>query len=108
MDELFAVSISLSSQNVDEDQNKDVSNPVSGVLNNAVSEKEDNSDILETVAGEEESNSGGLNGITQHWLNFLLNSASVIDGLSILNHGQEISFGFKVVGVLELNYILLV
>lgn len=47
--ELPAVSESLSGKNNSEDGNHNVVNVVLGVLNNGVSKKQDNSDILEAV-----------------------------------------------------------
>lgn len=47
--ELLAVSISLSSQKSDEDKDNDVVGNISWVFNDAVSNEEDGSDILETV-----------------------------------------------------------
>jgi hypothetical protein len=52
MDELFAVSIGLSSQKSNEDKDNDVVGIVSWVFNDGVTNEENGSDILETVGGE--------------------------------------------------------
>ena len=52
--ELFAVSNSLSAEEVSEDADHNVVHVVLGVLDDGVSEEEFNSDILEAVGGEEE------------------------------------------------------
>ena len=52
--ELFAVSNSLSAEDVSEDADHNVVDVIGGVLDDGVSEEEFNSDILEAVGGEEE------------------------------------------------------
>lgn len=106
MDEFLAVCVSLSAQNVQEDQDNDVVGQATWVLDNAVSNQENGSDILEAVAGQKEANSGSLNGISEDWLDFLVNSAWVIDWLNVVDHGQEFGFSFQVIGVLDLNKIV--
>ena len=64
MDELFAVSITLSSHDVNEDEDDNVVGDISGVFDNGVSNEEEDSDIFETVAGEEESNTCSFDSIT--------------------------------------------
>lgn len=75
VDEFLAVSIALSAQDVEEDQDNDVVGDAGWVLDDAVSNQEDGSDILEAVAGQKETNTGSFNGITENWLNFLVDSA---------------------------------
>ena len=75
MDEFFTVSVSLSAQNVKEDKNDDVVGNAGWVLNDAVSNQENDSDILEAVAGQKESNTGSFNSISEGWLDFLVNVA---------------------------------
>lgn len=99
--ELSAVSISLSSQKSDEDKNNDIVDNVRWVFNDGISNEEDGSDILEAVGGEEESNTSGFNGITQDWLDFVLNSAFFEDILGFLDEGQKFSLGSEVFWVLR-------
>ena len=54
----------INAQNVKEDKNDDVVGNAGWVLNDAVSNQENDSDILEAVAGQKEANSGSLNGIS--------------------------------------------
>ena len=69
---LLAVSKSLSSEEEFEDANHNVINVVRWVLDDGVSEKEDNSDILEAVWGEEEGNSVPFNNISNLDCGFVL------------------------------------
>ena len=75
VDEFLAISVSLSTQNVKEDKNDDVVGDACWVLDDAVSNQENGSDILETVAGQKESNTGSFNGVSEDWFNFLVNVA---------------------------------
>lgn len=75
VDEFFAISVSLSTQNVKEDKNNDVVGKVFRILNDTVTDQENNSDILEAVAGQKESNTGSFNSISESWLNFLVDVA---------------------------------
>lgn len=75
MNELFTVSISLSAEDVDEDEDDDVVGDVSGVLNDGVSDQKDGTKIFEAVGGQQESDSGGFNGITEDWFDFLTDVA---------------------------------
>ncbi len=52
VDELLAVSISLSSQKSDEDENDDVVGNVSWVFNDWIRNEENGSDVLEAVWGK--------------------------------------------------------
>lgn len=79
VDELRAVSITLSSQNVDENGNDGILGNVGRVLDDFVTNQEDGSDILEAVAGQKETNTGSLNDITQNGLDFFVDSAFVIN-----------------------------
>ena len=49
VDELLAIGISLSSQKGDEDKDNNVADDISWVFNDAVTNKENGSDVLETV-----------------------------------------------------------
>ena len=100
-DELLAVGISLSSQKSDKDEDDNVVGNIRWVFNDWIADEENGSDILETVWSEEESNSSGFNGITQNWLDFLLNSAFFEDILGLLNEGQKFSLGSEVFWVLK-------
>lgn len=74
MNELFTISISLFTHDVCEDGDNNIVGDVGWVSNDGVSNEEEDSDILEAVAGEEESDSGVLDGITEDGFNFLFNS----------------------------------
>ena len=100
MDELSTVSSTLLAHKVSEDGDDDVIGEVAGVLDDGVSDQAENTEVLEAVAGQQEGNSGSLDGITKHGLDFVLNSARVIDGFNVLNEGKEFGFGLGVVGVL--------
>ncbi len=52
VDELWAVSITLSSQKSNEDKDNDVVDVISWVINDGIGNEENNSDILETVWGK--------------------------------------------------------
>ena len=62
--ELLAVSDSLSSEEVFEDSNHNVIDIVRWVLDDGVSEEEDDSDVFEAVGGEEEGDSVPFNNIS--------------------------------------------
>lgn len=49
VDELRAISITLSSQKSNEDEDDDVVGPISWVFNDGIGNEENDSDILETV-----------------------------------------------------------
>jgi hypothetical protein len=100
VDEFLTVSVSLSAQNVEEDKNDDIVDGAGWILNNAVSNQEDSSDILETVAGQKEGNTGSFNSISEDWLNFFVDSTFVIDFLDVVDEGQKLSLSFHVIGVL--------
>ena len=72
-------------------------------MDDAVSNQKNGSDILETVAGQKESNTGSLNGITEDWFNFFVNSTFIIDGLDVINKAQKFSFSFNIIGVLRIR-----
>ena len=103
MDEFLAVSETLSSEDVKEDKNNDIIGNTWWVLNDAVSNQKNGSDILETVACQKESNTGSFNGITEDWFNFFVNSTFIIDGLDVFNKGQKFSFSFNIIGVLRIR-----
>ena len=100
-DELLAISIALSSQKCDEDEDNNVVGNVSWVFNDCITDQKNHSDILEAVWGEQKSDTGGFNGITQSWLDLLLNSAFFEDFLSLLDDDQKFSLGGEVVWVLR-------
>ena len=77
MEELFAVSHSLSSHDVEDDDDNDIVGDVGGVLDDGITDEEEGSDIFEAVAGEEETNSGGFNSISQSRLDLLVQVAGV-------------------------------
>ena len=86
--ELGAISVSLSAEDVSEDGDNDIVSVVSGVLDDSVSEEEDNSDILEAVGGKEESNTVPFDDISEDGLG-LVGIALVKHGLSLLHKGQN-------------------
>ena len=74
MDELSTIGSGLFAHKVSEDSDNNIIGDIVGVLDDGISDEEENSDILEAVAGEEESNTGILDGITEDGLNFFFNS----------------------------------
>lgn len=101
MDELFAVGISLSSHDVNEDQDNDVVGDVGGVLDDGVRDQKEGSNILEAVAGQQESDSGSFDGISQNGFNFLAQVAGVIDNLGLVDEGKEFGLGLEVFRILH-------
>lgn len=101
MDEFLTVSVSLSAQNVQEDEDDHIIGNARWVLNNAVGNQEDSSNILETVTGQEEGNTSGFNSISKDWLNFFVDSTFIIDFLDVVDKGQKFSLSFHVIGVLK-------
>ena len=75
VDELGTVLVSLISEDTEEDGKDDVVGNVSGILDNLISNQEDNSNILEAVRGQQESDSSSFNGITELRLDLVLRSA---------------------------------
>lgn len=106
MDELLAVGIALSSQDVHEDEDEDVSHNVSWVLDQLVADEEQHSDVLEAVAGQQETDSSGFDNVAECGFNFFVDLAAAVDGFGFLDESEEFGFGFEVVGVLEIRYIL--
>ena len=100
MDELLAISIPLSAHDVKEDGHNNIIGDVGWILDDGVTDQQKGTDVLEAVAGKEESNSSGFNGISKDGVNFLLDVAGLIDNLEVINHSQEFSLGFLVVRVL--------
>ncbi len=101
VDELRAISITLSSQKSNEDEDDDVVGPISWVFNDGIGNEENDSDILETVWSKQKSDTGGLNGISEGWLNLLVDSTFFEDFLCLLNEGQKFSLGGEVFWVLD-------
>lgn len=64
MDELAAVMERLTSQNVNEDKDEDVTDDVSWVLDDFIANQEEGSQILCAVAGQKESDSCCFDGIS--------------------------------------------
>lgn len=85
LNEFLAISVSLSAEDVEEDKDNGVVCPISGILDNGVSEQEDDSDIFEAVTGQQEGDSGSLNNVTQNWLNFVAELALLIHSSDFLN-----------------------
>lgn len=100
MDELFAISVTLSAEDVKEDGNNDVVGPVGWVLDDGVGEEEDNSDVFEAVAGQKEGDSCGFNSVSNSGLNFIVQLAFFVDGFNFLDEGHELGFGFSILGIL--------
>ena len=67
VDELSAILLGGVSENVSEDSDHNVIDPIFGGLDNGVGKNEDDSDILEAVAGQHEGNTGGFNLISNDW-----------------------------------------
>lgn len=103
MFELGAIFSGLSSEDVSEDGNNDVVGVVLGVLDDGVSEEEFNSDILEAVGGQQESNTFPFNGISD--LGGSLGALALVQHLlSFFHKGQNFNLEFKV-SVLRLRKI---
>ena len=101
MFELGAISYSLSTEDISEDGNNDVIGVVLGVLDDCISKDKFNSDILEAVGGQQESNSLPFNHISEFGLRFS-GIAFVKHGFSFLHKGKDFNLEFKVF-VLILN-----
>ena len=86
--ELGTISNSLSSEKVSEDGDDDIIGVVSWALDDSVSKKKDNSNILEAVGSKEEGNSVPFDNISEDGLR-LLGIALVKHGLSLLQKGQN-------------------
>ncbi len=89
--ELSTVLVGLSAEDVSENSYNNVIGVVLGILDNSVSQKEFNSDILEAVWGKQEGNSVPLDNISD------LNSGLI--GLAGVKH--FLSFSHKSKGVNE-------
>ena len=107
MDELSAVSGPLSAEDVKEDGEDDVRDDVRRVFDDGVEDEEDHTDVLGAVGGEEESNTSGLDGISEHGLNLVKSSAAFIDFLGFLNKSSQLSSGNHVLTVLLQDFNLL-
>ena len=95
MFELGAVLGGLSTEDVSEDGNDDVVGVVLGVLDDGVSEEELNSDILEAVGGQQESNTFPFNGISD--LGGSLGALALVQHLlSLLHKGQNFNLKLEV------------
>jgi hypothetical protein len=94
--ELGAISNTLLAEEVSEDGNDNIVGPVSGALDDSVSEEEDDSDILEAVGGEEEGNSVPFDNISEFGLG-LVGIALVEHLLSFFEEGEEFNFKGEVV-----------
>lgn len=95
MFELGAISYSLSTEDISEDGNNDVIGVVLGVLDDCISKDKFNSDILEAVGGQQESNSLPFNHISEFGLRFS-GIAFVKHGFSFLHKGKDFNLEFKV------------
>jgi hypothetical protein len=94
--ELGAVSNTLSAEDVSEDSDNNIVGPVSGALDDSVSEEEDDSDILEAVGGEEEGNSVPFNNISEFGLG-LVGIALVKHLFSFFEEGEELNLEGEIV-----------
>ena len=95
MFELGAISYSLSTEDISEDGNNDVIGVVLGVLDDCISKDKFNSDILEAVGGQQESNSLPFNHISEFGLRFS-GIALVEHGFSLLHKSKDFNLEFKV------------
>jgi len=94
--ELGTISDTLFAEEVSEDANDDIVGIVSGVLDDGVSEEEDDSDVLEAVGGEESGNSVEFNDISELGLG-LLGIASVEHLASLFEEGEDFNLEGEVV-----------
>ena len=101
MFELGAISYSLSTEDISEDGNDDIVGVVLGALDDCISKDKFNSDILEAVGGQQESNSLPFNHISEFGLRFS-GIAFVKHGFCFLHKGKDFNLEFKVF-VLILN-----
>ena len=86
--ELRAVSNSLSTEDVSEDGDNKIIGVVCWALDDSVSKKELNSDILEAVAGQEEGNTVPFDNISENGLR-LFGIALVKHGLSLFHKSKD-------------------
>ena len=70
MFELGAISDGLSAEDVSEDGNNEVVGVISWVLDDCVSKDEFDSDVLEAVGGQQESNTFPFDNISEYGLGF--------------------------------------
>jgi hypothetical protein len=94
--ELGTISNTLSAEHVSEDGDDDIVGIVSGVLDDGVSEEEDDSDVLEAVGGEESGNSVEFNDISELGLG-LLGIASVEHLASFFDESEDFNLEGEVV-----------
>jgi hypothetical protein len=94
--ELGAVSNTLLAEEVSEDSDNNIVGPVSGALDDSISEEEDDSDILEAVGGEEEGNSVPFNNISEFGLG-LVGIALVKHLFSFFEEGEELNLEGEIV-----------
>ena len=94
--ELGTISDTLLTAEVSEDGDDDIVGIVSGVLDDGVSEEEDDSDVLEAVGGEESGNSVEFNDISELGLG-LLGIASVEHLASFFDEGEDFNLEGEVV-----------
>ena len=94
--ELHAISVTLSSENGNENGNHNVINFVGWVLDDGVSKKQDNSDVLGAVGGQKEVDSFPFNGISD-LDSGLVGVALVEHFLSFLNKSQNFNLGVEVI-----------
>lgn len=104
--ELGAVSNTLLSEEVSEDGNDDIVGPVSGALDDSVSEEEYHSDILEAVRSEEEGNSVPFNDISEKRLR-LVGIAFVEHLFSLFEESEELNLDGEVVLLNKPEYTVL-
>lgn len=71
VDKLGTVLVSLVSEDAEEDGEDDIVGDIRWVLDDLISDQEDNSNILEAVGGQEEGDSGSLDSIAQLGLDFV-------------------------------------
>lgn len=93
--ELRAISNSLSTEDVSEDGDNKVIGVVFWALDDSVSKKELNSDILEAVAGQEEGNTVPFDNISKNGLR-LFGIAFVKHGLSLFHKSEDFNLEWKV------------
>ena len=104
--ELFAVSNSLSAEDVSEDGDGNIVGVVLGVLDDGVGEEEFDSDVLEAVGGEEEGISVPFNDVTDLDGGLVL-VALVEHLLCLLEESEEFNFEADVLVLnRKISYVL--
>lgn len=103
VDELGAILVTLSAEEGTEDDDNDVIDDVLSILDDGVSQQENDSDVLAAVAEQEEGNAWGFNNVSESWLNLLVETAGISGSLDLLDQVDEFSLGSNVILILRLS-----